>query len=193
VAVANPPTSFPPIVIPSDGGEEDDEDGKGDDGSGEDDRAPPPEPPQAPRRDVPQVRSIADVRALLRKGDADGALAGLLRLRRQRPSSASKASMIASLLGHLYFDRKWWTDALREYRFAVKMDGHARSDATLVNNTVRTLGDRATSSRARRLLVAYIGRSAIPALRRAARSGASPMERRNAQRVLSQLETRHRR
>jgi serine/threonine-protein kinase len=160
-----------------------------DDGADEDDRAPPPEVPAAPRREMPQVHTLADVRALLKKGDADGALAGLYRLRRARPAPAPRAAAeIASLIGNLYFDRRWWTDALKEYRFAVTLDAREKGDVALVANAVRSLGDKQTYPRGRRLILYYVGRGAAPALRRAIKSGASPLARKNAQTVLTLLE-----
>jgi hypothetical protein len=163
-----------------------DDESTDDDGSAEDDRAPPPELAAAPHREMPEVRTLADVRGLLRRGDADGALAALYRLRRAKPTPA-RAAEIATLLGNLYFDRRWWSDGLKEYRFAISIDPRSRTNGALINNTVRALGDRNTYPRARRLLVSYVGRSALSALRRAARSG-SPLARRNAQAVLAQLE-----
>jgi serine/threonine-protein kinase len=159
-----------------------------DDGSNEDDRAPPAEAAAAPHKDVPQVHSIADARKLLRNGDGDSALAGLLRLRRQKPPPA-KASEIAQLIGHLYFDRHWWTDALKEYRFAITLDGKARKDNILVANAVRTLGDSVTFARGKKLLVEYVGKGAIGPLKKAARSGASSLLRKNASLVLAQMKT----
>ncbi len=59
-------------------------------------------------------------------------------------------------------------DALREYpRYALGLDVRARSDQTIINNTVHALGDPETMPRARRVLIDSVGRTAIPALRRA--------------------------
>jgi hypothetical protein len=128
----------------------------------------PPEPPTAaPSRPARDVHSIADVRALVRRGETDSALAGLYALRR-RPQSREVQAEIATLLGHLYFDRGWMVDALKEYRYVLTLDVRARTDQTIINNTVQALGDPATSARARRVLIDGVGRSAIPALRRAA-------------------------
>jgi serine/threonine protein kinase len=176
------------------GGEDDEDDAraiKADDGSNEDDRATPPEPPAAPRREASPVRSVGDARALAKKGDSDGALAGLYRLRRSRPTpSAARGSEIASLIGDLYFDRKWWTDGLREYRFAITLDPRAKKRDPLVSNSVHALGDRNTYARARRLILDYIGRSAVPALKRMVKSGAPPILRRRAQTMLATLESK---
>ena len=177
-------------VAADDNDDDDDESSPGkDDGSNENDRTPPPEPPAAPRHDEPAVRSLGDVRALIKKGDSDGALAGLFRLRKAKPSSA-KASEIARLIGDLYFERKWWTDGLREYRFAITLDARARKSATLINNSVHALADHSTYLRARRLILDYIGRSAAPALRRAARAGNPTPLRRRAQKLLATVGSR---
>ncbi len=179
-------------TVASDDGEDDDTPStKADDGSGENDRVPPPQPAAVQNRPAPPIRSVGDARALIRKGDTDGALAGLYRLRHGKPTpSASKASEIAMLIGGLYFDKKWWTDGLREYRFAITLDAHAKKNEILLNNSVHALADRNTYARARRLLLDYVGRGAAPALKRAARSGSTPLLRRRAQKVLATLESK---
>ena len=64
-------------------------------------------------------------------------------------------------------------------RFAITLDGKARGDSILVSNAVRTLGDKATYARGKKLLVAYVGKSALGPLKKAARSGGSPLLRNN--------------
>ncbi|MGZ3426330.1 MAG: protein kinase domain-containing protein [Polyangia bacterium] len=178
-------------VVANEEAEDDDTPAKADDGSNENDRAPPPESASVQNRVAPSVRSINDAKALIRKGDLDGALAGLYKLRHGKPTpSSSKASEIATLIGDLYFDKKWWTDALREYRFAITLDARAKRNEILVTNSVHALAERATYARARRLLLDYVGRGAAPALKRAARSGSTPLLRRRAQKVLATLESK---
>jgi serine/threonine-protein kinase len=155
-----------------------------DDGSSEDVRVPPPPPPEAPHKDVRDIHTLADVRVAVRKGETDLALSGLYKLRRRGGQSAEMQAEIATLIGHLYADRRWMTDALREYRYALSLDVRARADQTIINNTVRALGDHATAARAHRVLIDYVGRSAIPALRRAAER---PDTRREATEVLAKL------
>ena len=58
-------------------------------------------------------------------------------------------------------------DGLKEYRYALSLDVRARNDQTIINNTVRALADATTAARARRVLIDYVGRTAIPALRHA--------------------------
>ena len=155
-----------------------------DDGSNEDVRKPPPLPADAPRRDTRDVRTIADVRVLVRRGETDLAIAALQQIRRRANLGAERQAEIATLLGHLYNDRRWTVDALREYRYALSLDVRARGDQTIINNTVRALGERATAPRARRVLIDYVGRTAIPTLRRAAERSDT---RKAAEEVLAKL------
>lgn len=155
-----------------------------DDGTGEDIHTPPEPPAAAPNRTITGVHSISDVRALVRRGETDSALAGLYALRRRANLSRDKAAEIATLLGHLYFDRHWMADGLKEYRYALSLDVHARTDQTIINNTVRALADATTAARARRVLIDYVGRTAIPALRHAEDR---PETRARAEAVLSKL------
>jgi serine/threonine-protein kinase len=164
-----------------------------DDGSKDDAKNPPAEPIGVPQVPAPQVKSIADVRALLKKDDRDAALAALYRLRRTRPApTGAKAGEIARLIGHIYFDRKWWTDALKEYRFACTKDARCRNDSALVGNTVKMLAGDSTFWRARKIITDHLGKSALPALRSAARNGTGDLKRR-AQRVLEHTSRRAKR
>ena len=170
---------------------DDSDDDKVDDGSNENDRAAPPESVELQNHPAPAMRSIGDAKTLIHKGDSDGALAGLYRMRHTKPSPPTlKASEIATLIGDLYFERKWWTDALREYRFAIALDSRAKKNETLIGNSVHALGERVTYARARRLLLDYVGRGAAPTLKHAAKSGATPQLRRRAQKVLATLESK---
>jgi hypothetical protein len=54
---------------------------------------------------------------------------------------------------------------------------------------VRTLGDSVTFARGKKLLVEYVGKGAIGPLKKAARSGASSLLRKNASLVLAQMKT----
>ena len=160
VTATHAPDGGAATTAQSDDGEDDDARAKADDGSNENDRAPPPEPAGVTGRAAPSVRGVGDIKALLRKGDSDGALAGLYRLRHGKPTpTGAKASEIAVLIGDVYFDKKWWTDGLREYRFAITLDGRAKKNEILLNNSVHALGDRATFARARRLILDYVGRA----------------------------------
>ncbi len=148
----------------------------------------PPRENQAVARPTPKVSSLAEVRALEKRGQVDSAISGLYQLRHANPP-AKQAAEIAVSLGNLYVDRRWWSDALREYGFACKLDPRRASDAVLIRNTIRALGDAKTARRAHRLLVDEIGRAAIGPLRAAAKSG-TPEFRRRVAAVLPLVEKR---
>ncbi len=187
VAPVDAATPAPPVVTtriaPAPGAAVADDEYR-DDGLGEDLQEPPALPAEAPRREARDVHTIGDVRALVRRGETDLAIAGLYQLRKKAGLARDRQAEIATLLGHLYYDRHWVIDALKEYRYALSLDLRSRSDATIINNTVHALGDRSTAGRARRVLIDFVGRSAIPALRRAQER---PETSRRAAEVLTKL------
>jgi hypothetical protein len=154
------------------------------DGADEDVSAAPAPPPAAPRRETHDVSNLGDVRVLIRRGETDLALAGLYQLRRKPGTTRDRQAQISLLLGHLYMDRRWISDSLKEYRYALILDPRLRNDSTLVANTVRALTERSTAPRARRLILDYIGRAAIVPLRRLADR---PDTRRRTEEILGKL------
>jgi serine/threonine-protein kinase len=129
------------------------------------------------------VRSLSDVRALVRTGDLDAAIKGLRTLRRKSQRDAN----LPYMLGDLYFQRGWWTDGLVKYREAIRMQKSLRERPSVQKNAIQALGQAKTYSRARTLLVKDIGRAAIPRLKRAAKSDRSKDVRRRAAQILRRL------
>ena len=124
---------------------------------------------------------------LIKKGDADGALAGLFRLRKQHPS-AQKGAEIATLIGTCI--RSQVVDRCAQGVSLRPAPRPARQERQHAGRQYRPHpGDRGTYWRARRLLIDYVGRSALPSLKSAARSGPTPRSRNAAARlVLDTLE-----
>ncbi|HET6613689.1 MAG TPA: protein kinase [Kofleriaceae bacterium] len=112
-----------------------------------------------------EVNSVDDVKALMRAGKREAAIAGLNKLRRQHPKSA----YIPYLLGHLYFEKMWWTDGMESYRAAIHLDRSYRRRAPLIRNVIHALGSDRTRRLATRILVSDVGRTAVRYLRYAAR------------------------
>jgi serine/threonine-protein kinase len=131
----------------------------------------------------PRVNSLADVNALIRKGQLDAAIRGVQQLRRNTP----RAPQLPFVLGTLYFDKHWWSDGLAKYREAIALGPGFRQSARIQRDAIRALGEDRTYPRARALLVRDIGRSAITALRRAARTDSSKDVRKRAESVLRQI------
>jgi predicted Zn-dependent protease len=115
-----------------------------------------------PRR----VRTIADVAALLKAGRAEDALKGLRRMRRRHPKNA----YIPFLLGKLYFERRWWSEGIKAYRAALKLDPAYTRRRRINDDLIDALGSPKTAAEARALLVKTIGAPARPHLRRASKT-----------------------
>jgi hypothetical protein len=112
------------------------------------------------------VDSIAGAVALIRAGKREEAIAALNGLRKRSPRSA----YVPYLLGHLYFEKGWWTLGMDHYEAAIANSELYRAKRVLNQNVIRALGNRKTRSRAARLFVNTIGAASLPYLRAAARS-----------------------
>ncbi len=111
------------------------------------------------------VRRLADVRALLKAGQPAAALKGLRRLRYKHPKNA----YIPFMLGKLYFQRRWWSEGIKAYASALRLDASYRRRRTINEDLIEALGSPATSNKARRLIVSTIKSAALPYLKRAAK------------------------
>jgi eukaryotic-like serine/threonine-protein kinase len=129
------------------------------------------------------VKSVADVRALMAKGETGAAIRGIQQLRHQRPRDAQ----LPFLLGNVYFDKGWWQDGLARYRETIALSSAYRKNARIQRDAIRALGQDRAYPRARALLVRDIGKAALPALRRAARADASALTRRRAASIAKQI------
>jgi serine/threonine protein kinase len=70
----------------------------------------------------------------------------------------------ALLLGHLYFERAWYRDALARYEEALAMDPSVRGDPRVLPNVVELAAREAFHERAARIITRYYGSEAAPAL-----------------------------
>jgi serine/threonine-protein kinase len=116
------------------------------------------------------VDSIAGAVALIRAGKREEAISALNALRKRSPRSA----YVPYLLGHLYFEKGWWTLGMDNYEAAIANNELYRGKRVLNQNVIRALGNRKTRSRAARLFVNTIGTTSLPYLRAAARSDKDP-------------------
>jgi hypothetical protein len=130
-----------------------------------------------------KVNSLAEVKALIAKGQVDAAIRGIQQLRRQQPKNAQ----LPLMLGNLYIDKNWWSDGLAKYREAIGLSSGLKKNARIQRDAIKALGVDKVYARARALLVRDIGRSALPALRRAASHDASKDVRKRAASVAKQL------
>jgi hypothetical protein len=146
-----------------------------------------PKPPEAaPKAEVVEVKSVADVETLIRAGKKNEAVAGLEKLQRANPKSA----YIPYLLGNLYFDRMWWTDGMERYRAAIANNREYRKRSVLIKNTIRALGSQKTSGKAYSLLSSVIGWPALPYLKSAAKSDGNSKVRSRAASLVKKISKR---
>jgi hypothetical protein len=76
---------------------------------------------------------LAHASELAQGGDSEAALQTLVRARKQYPDSAA----LAVATGKLYFNKLWWTDGIKSFRDAVRIDPSLKSDADLIKTVLR--------------------------------------------------------
>ncbi len=81
----------------------------------------------------PVDSALAHATELSQGGDPEAALQSLLRARKQFPDSAP----LAVAAGKLYFNKLWWTDGIKSFRDAIKLDPSLRSDPDLIKTVLR--------------------------------------------------------
>jgi serine/threonine-protein kinase len=75
---------------------------------------------------------LARVERMIESGQHRPAILALLRLRRGHPRSAR----VMYLLGNIYSDKQWWSDAFMSYRAALRLDPGYRGDLVLRRHLV---------------------------------------------------------
>jgi eukaryotic-like serine/threonine-protein kinase len=85
----------------------------------------------APTDQVPAVLARAD--DLAQGGDPEAALSVLAKARKQYPDSAQ----LAAAAGKLYFDKLWFSDGVKQFRDALRLDPSLRQDADIIKSALR--------------------------------------------------------
>jgi len=135
--------------------------------------------PPAPKR----ARTIHDAVVLIKQGERDLALSSLLQLKRKNPKSA----YVPYLLGALYFEKRWWSVALSNYRTAIRINGGYRKNGVLIGKVVRMLASNKTAGKAAAFLRGTIGRPALTYVRFAAAKNPNPNVRKRAATLSKQI------
>jgi serine/threonine-protein kinase len=151
-------------------------------GAPKSDTAPLPEE-KAAADPASLVETIADAQALVDKGDRESAISGLKMLRREHPNDAN----IIYLLGNLYFEKRWWADAMDLYQEAIRLDPVIRRERLLNENVISALVDEKTASRAKAMIVHKIGMAAMPYLKRASIKNESYKVRKRVRTLMKRL------
>ena len=81
----------------------------------------------------PVAPALSRASDLYANGDLEPALDVVLKARRQHPESAQ----LAFLAGKIYFAKLWWTDGIKSFRDAIRLDPAYRSDPELVKIAIR--------------------------------------------------------
>jgi eukaryotic-like serine/threonine-protein kinase len=85
----------------------------------------------APGDPVPAL--LAHANELAQAGDPEAALSVLTRAHKEYPDSAP----LAVAAGKLYFAKLWWTDGIKSFREAIRLDPSLRSDPDLIKTVLR--------------------------------------------------------
>jgi serine/threonine-protein kinase len=115
----------------------------------------------------PVAPALARASDLYANGDLEPALDVVTKARRTHPDSAQ----LAYLDGKIYFAKLWWTDGVKAFRDAIRLDPAYRTDPELVKIVIRgfiTTPD--TDSRIEELIREDLGDAAKPALEETAKS-----------------------
>ncbi|HEY4240903.1 MAG TPA: serine/threonine-protein kinase [Kofleriaceae bacterium] len=124
------------------------------------------------------IRAIlARADELAANGNRDGALDLLQKARRRLPADAQ----LPFAAGHLYFAKLWWSDGLRAYRDAVRLDPAFRSDPGLIKDILHGfLSTPSYNAELADFLYDVVGPDARPYLSEAASSHPNPQVRARA-------------
>jgi serine/threonine-protein kinase len=132
----------------------------------------------------PVAVSLARASDLYANGDLEPALQVALRARRDHPDSAQ----LAFLAGKIYFAKLYWTDGLKQFRDAIRLDPGYRTDTELIKIALRgfiTTPD--TDSRLEEFLRVDIGEPVRPLLEETARDNPNSTVRARAAAELRRL------
>jgi serine/threonine protein kinase/TolA-binding protein len=127
--------------------------------------------------------TIAGAVKMVQDGKRDLALASLQALYQKQPKSA----YIPFLLGNLYYDQRWWSVSMDNYRTAISRNGGYRTNAVLIRNVIRMLISKKTDRQAEAFLRRTIGRPALPYLQQTAKSDPNLYMRKYAAALVRQI------
>jgi serine/threonine-protein kinase len=132
----------------------------------------------------PMSAAVSDVDALIVSGDRDSALEHALRARREFPDSAP----LAELAGRIYFSKLYWTDGIKQFRDALRLDPSLRSDPELVKTALRGfITTPGVDPRIEEFLRLDLRDAARPYLEETAREHPNPVIRSRAESELRRL------
>ncbi|HEY1556705.1 MAG TPA: serine/threonine-protein kinase [Kofleriaceae bacterium] len=140
-------------------------------------------PAAAPAAD-PVAEAVSDVDSLIVSGDRETALEHALRARRDFPDSPQ----LAVLAGRIYFAKLYWTDGIKQFRDALRLQPALRSDPELLKTALRGfITTPSVDPRIEEFLRLDLGDSVRPYLEETAREHPNPVIRQRAESELRRL------
>lgn len=118
---------------------------------------------------------------------------GAIRKARRLVAKYPKRAYLAFSLGRLYCKKKYYTDCIKAYRQAIRLDRKYRKTAPLIRDSVNALSSKQAHRLASWLIARHIGSPALPYLRKTARSHKSTAVRGRAKWLLDRLKRGKRR
>lgn len=123
--------------------------------------------------------TLKEIEAMIASKKYDEAIQELRILRRESPDKALYPYMQAEI----FFERKWYKDALEHYSEAIRLNPGLRGRRTMNNNLISLLGTEKIYRKARWILIKEIGRPALPFLRHAAKAHPDQLTQKRAQNI----------
>ncbi len=127
---------------------------------------------------------LADARAKVAEGRWEEAIDDLKVLRRTYPKDPS----IPHYMGNLFFEQKWWKDALERYNLAITVDDSYRSNSEMIKNVIEMLGTKKPPQKARSFLNNKVALPAVPHLEEASIHHENPKTRRRAAEIAKAIQ-----
>jgi serine/threonine-protein kinase len=136
----------------------------------------------APTDEIPSM--LARATGLAQAGDPDAALSVLTKARKQYPDSAQ----LAVAAGKLYFGKLWFTDGVKQFRDALRIDPSLRSDPDIIKTALRGFNTTPdVDDRIEAFLREDIGTAARPYLEETGKSHPNKQIRARAQAELRRI------
>lgn len=126
---------------------------------------------------------IERVEKLIAAHQTGRAVRALTRLERKQPKNAR----VHYLLGTLHFAQPWYSEAIKDYLAAIRLDANYRSDETLIKHIIYLLRVPKYSRKASWVLHKHIGKPAVPQLEKFAAATKNRRLKQRARWVLKQI------
>ncbi|MDB4959849.1 MAG: serine/threonine protein kinase [Myxococcales bacterium] len=131
----------------------------------------------------PAASEVTRINDLFASGEKRAALDAAIKARAQYPQSAG----LAYVAGRIYFSKFYWTDGIKNFRDAIRLDASYKTDAELIKTVLK--GFITTPDTDERIagFLQELGPAAVPALEETARDHPNPALRSRAAAMLRRI------